>query len=71
MNDYIEDKQQDVNFKYKLNSFVQYDWVTNKYITYLKNQNSWNNLDKDLSKTIDHDFFKGINNPKILFYIRE
>jgi hypothetical protein len=71
LNDYIEDKQQDVNFKYKLNSFVKYDWVKNKYITYLKNQNSWINYDEDLSKTIDCDFFKGINNPKILFYIRE
>ena len=71
MNEYIENKSPDINFKYTLNSFMRYDLVQHKYVTFLKIKNTWTIMDKDISRACDLDFINGIYNPKILFYVRE
>ncbi len=71
MNEYIENKSPDINFKYTLNSFMRYDLVQHKYVTFLKIKNTWTIMDKDNSSSYDLDFIIGIYNPKILFYVRE
>ena len=71
MNEYIENKSPDINYKYKLNSFIRYDLVQNKYVTFLKIKNTWTIMDKDISRQCDYNFINGIYNPKILFYVRE
>ena len=70
MNIYIENKQPNIDYKYKLNSFITYDFVKQEFVSYLKLDNNWVIMDKNNSRSVDIKFLSGINYPKLLFYER-
>jgi hypothetical protein len=68
MNNYIENKSPDVDYKYELNSFIEYDLKQEEYITYFKYNNKFIKMTKESSDLIDIDSIDIIKNPVLLFY---
>jgi hypothetical protein len=68
MNDYIENKSSDADYKYELNSFITYDLKLEEYITYFKYNNKFIKMTKENTNLIDIDSFDVIKNPVLLFY---
>jgi len=68
MNNYIENKSSDDDYKYELNSFITYDLKQEEYITYFKYNNKFIKMTKENTNLIDIDSIDIIKNPVLLFY---
>ena len=68
MNYYIENKRSDVDYKYELNSYIEYDLKKEEYITYFKYNNKFIKMTKENTSLIDINDVAIIKNPIILFY---
>ena len=69
MNKYIENKDSKSDYKYNLNSFIEYDIKKEEYITYMKyNNNTWIIMNKENTNEININNMKNIINPQILIY---
>ena len=66
MNYYIENKRSDVDYKYELSSFIEYDLKQEEYITYFKYKNKFVKMTKENTTLIDIKSFNIIKNPIIL-----
>ena len=69
MNKYIEKKDSKNDYKYILNSFIEYDKKQIEYISYINfNNNIWRKMNKENTYEININDKKNIINPQILFY---
>ena len=69
LNKLIENKAHEINYKYKLNSFIECDMKREEYISYLKDNPNWKKMDKKESIEIeDINNIRKICNPEILIY---
>jgi hypothetical protein len=68
MNNYIENKSPDVDYKYELNSFIEYDFKNEEYVTYFKYNDKYIKMTKESTNLIDIGTIDIIKNPLLLFY---
>jgi hypothetical protein len=68
MNNYIENKRTDFEYKYELNSFIEYDLKNEEYVTYFKYNDKYIKMTKESTNLIDINSIDIIKNPLLLFY---